>query len=232
TDAEGEAVEGGYWSGSMPMQKIDWRGVDWGKLTDRCVEKNKHRFWQPPKTLEKHQPLAQLPLITTKEPTPEEMKGKVPRTAILIRLWDEYQYTKNDYLNLRALISETTMATGGQYQVHLLIHVKDNKVPIWSHPDVYQTRLNKIPEEFRGIATLWNEELSRFVYSSITQQGASQPIHGVYRSLFMPVQIFAMQHPEYQFFWNWEYDTRNIGHYLSFLQGMDKFAEAQPRKHL
>jgi len=29
----------------------------------------------------------------------------------------------------------------------------------------------------------------------------------------MPMQYFAYQHPEYDFFWNWEMDIRNTGHW-------------------
>lgn len=34
----------------------------------------------------------------------------------------------------------------------------------------------------------------------------------------MPLQVFAKQHPEYSFFWNWESDVRVIGDLRSAIE--------------
>ena len=44
-----------------------------------------------------------------------------PRTAILIRTWEGYKYTDDDLMNIRALITETSLLSGGEFQVFLLI---------------------------------------------------------------------------------------------------------------
>jgi hypothetical protein len=38
-------------------------------------------------------------------------------------------------------------------------------------------------------------------------------INSSYRSCFMPVQAFSLNHPEYDFVWNWEMDIRFTGTY-------------------
>lgn len=61
---------------------------------------------------------------------------------------------------------------------------------------------------------------------------SQQPIHYVYRSAHMPLQHFAIQHPEYQFSWNWETDIRYTGHYYELFQQLGQWAKDQPRKGL
>jgi hypothetical protein len=34
----------------------------------------------------------------------------------------------------------------------------------------------------------------------------------------MPVQRFALHHPEYTYVWNWEMDTRFTGNYLELFE--------------
>lgn len=58
------------------------------------------------------------------------------------------------------------------------------------------------------------------------------PIHGVYRSTYMPMQYFAYQHPEYDYFWNWEMDARYTGHWYHLFDKVGQWAKAQPRKGL
>ena len=35
----------------------------------------------------------------------------------------------------------------------------------------------------------------------------------------MPVQKFALEHPEYGYIWNWEMDSRFVGNYADLIQG-------------
>merc|ERR1712093_712068 len=52
-------------------------------------------------------------------------KKQLPRNALVIRTWDTFEYREEDILHLRALISELSLGSGGEYDVHLLVQVKD-----------------------------------------------------------------------------------------------------------
>ncbi|KAF8471194.1 hypothetical protein BDZ91DRAFT_775525 [Kalaharituber pfeilii] len=193
-----KAGEGGVGPGSLPLQKIDWMGIDWGKVQRRCVDRNKGRFAREDG----------MGVGMGMERAREGRNERVKRTAFLIRTWDDYSYTSDDIINLRSIISELAINTGGEYGVHLLVH-------------------------FWGVATLWSEPLMALVYNDLGEnEFRGLPLHGVYRSSFMPVQWFASKHPEYDFFWNWEMDTRYSGNLYELLSAAGRWAKAQPRKQL
>lgn len=65
---------------------------------------------------------------------PEQTEKEVallPRTAVLIRTWWDYQYKTEDIIYLRSLITELSLLSGGEFTVHFLIHVRDDNAPIW-----------------------------------------------------------------------------------------------------
>ncbi|KAF8429726.1 hypothetical protein EV426DRAFT_542836 [Tirmania nivea] len=222
--------EGGEGPGTMPMQKIDWTGIDWGRVQGRCIEQNKARF-APPATEDSGDTGS---LLGPRKTSSSEKEAKVQRTAFLLRTWDDYKYTSNDIINLRSIISELSINSGGEYTVHLLVHVKDPSIPIWADKQTYNDHLqSSVPREFWGIATLWNEPLMALTYSSLpTNEFRGLPVHGVYRSSFMPVQWFALNHPEYEYFWNWEMDVRYLGHLYHFLETTVQWAQQQERRFL
>jgi Protein of unknown function (DUF3405) len=135
---------------------------------------------------------------------------------------------------LRSIISELSLLSGGEYVVHFLIQVHDDNAPIWSDDESYDRFLrDALPEEFRGMGTLWTERQMGLIYGGLEETWTRDlPVHGVYRSTFMPLQYFAHQHPEYDFFWNWEMDVRNTGHWYHLVDEVAKWAKAQPRKFL
>lgn len=161
----------------------------------------------------------------------------LPRTAVVIRCWDEYEWRPEDVLYLRSLITELSLASGGRYDVHLLVQVKNDAAhPIWADDDVYEQRIrDTVPEELRSIVTLWTETQMLSLYQGIHDlwtRGKDLPVHGVYRGLQMAMQYFAYNHPEYEHFWQWEMDIRYTGHYLDLFTKMEDWAKKQPRKGL
>lgn len=48
-----------------------------------------------------------------------------PRTALLLRAYSGKEYTENDKQNIRSLVSELALRSGGEYQVFLLVQMKD-----------------------------------------------------------------------------------------------------------
>ncbi|CUS12424.1 unnamed protein product [Tuber aestivum] len=227
--------ETGWGRGSMPVKAIDWRGIDWGELQRECVEKNKDRFSTSDQgDLDPEGVLAESVHSSNRRSGRSDGKKPHARAAILLRTWAGYEYKPSDMASIRSLISELSLNSGGEFTVYLLVHVKDNELPIWASKKLYEKTLREsVPEEFWGIAELWNESMMGAIYNNLKDNTfRGNRLHGVYRSSFFPVQEFAYRHPEFDFVWNWEMDVRYIGHFYELFSGMDAWAAKQPRKHL
>ncbi|KAI0164816.1 hypothetical protein GGR57DRAFT_213087 [Xylariaceae sp. FL1272] len=174
---------------------------------------------------------------STSKSSTETVSKALPRTAVVVRCWDEYIWREEDIMNLRSLITELSLASGGRYDVHLLVQVKNEAAhPIWADSNVYKNRINEtLPPEFQGIATLWTETQMLAMYQGIHDlfaRGPDLPVHGVYRGLQMAMQHFAYLHPEYDYFWQWEMDIRYTGHYYDLFSKVEQWTKEQPRKGL
>ncbi|MCJ1327487.1 hypothetical protein MMC10_004156 [Thelotrema lepadinum] len=239
----GAGVEGeregadNIWAKDSP---IDYSDINWHDAQRRCLAKNKHRFSvkepiaaEPWRTMPAKREVEE-PSSSTEALSSSGSLSKLPRTAIVIRTWWDYNYNPETRLYLRSLISELPLLTGGEYQVHFLIHVRDDNAPIWADPDTYDRALeNALPPEFRGMGTLWSERQMNLIYGGLPDSNIrGLPVHGVYRSAHMPLQYFAQKHPEYDYFWNWEMDARYTGHWHTFFNAVRKWAREQPRKGL
>ncbi|KAF2759752.1 hypothetical protein EJ05DRAFT_437211 [Pseudovirgaria hyperparasitica] len=239
--------------------EVDYRNIDWADVQDRCLAANRNRFAEMSQSknhfyynMGSGGPHRETMGKETGEQTVEEIKTqkthaseenvekrlaknkKITRNAVIIRTWWDYNYDDEDIWYLRAVISELAIQTGGEYTVHFLVHVKDDNLPIWSDDQTYQRVLNEsLPEEFRGMGTLWTERQMGLLYGGLAESFYRDlPVHGVYRSTFMPFQYFAHQHPEYDFFWQWEMDLRYTGHFYHLLDKVGAWARQQPRKLL
>lgn len=193
----------------------DYSNVNWGEAQKRCYDKNKARF-------AKEQPAG---------------KERVKRHAYVLRTWTGFKYTDHHIMTLRAQINELSLKTGGEYDVHFLVHVKDNSIPIWADEEIYRKTVEEnVPEEFWGLATLWSEKQMEMYYPDpfpdnfINMAGSS--IHGVYRSAHFAIQWFSQEFKEYDFVWNWEMDLRYTGHYYEFNNRIGEWGKDQPRKGL
>ncbi len=100
--------------------KVDYRGVAWGTLQGRCYEKNKGRF-------------AAKPSAAGSSTT---AVGGRQRSAVLLRAWTGMPWSPMRIMNLRALIVELSLKTGGEYEVHILMNVGDESLPIHSSKEV------------------------------------------------------------------------------------------------
>jgi len=237
-------------------KQVDWPNVDWASVQQRCYKANANRYkplkhrGSPPRGFYIDDSIT-TPKLTargesnyTKTSSPASSQtggnrphGELPRTAVVVRCWDEFHWNEESVMNLRALISELSLASGGRYDVHLLVQVKnDAKNPIWADDDTYRAHIEEtIPGEFRNISTLWSETQMLAVYQGIHDlftRGPGLPVHGVFRGLQMSMQHFAYNHPEYDYFWQWEMDIRYTGHYYDLLTKLENWAKKQPRKGL
>ncbi|ODH50411.1 hypothetical protein GX48_03526 [Paracoccidioides brasiliensis] len=228
---------------------VDFRAIKWAEAQDRCVAANSHRFskLEHPRVdriaavtlgtldarYEEEGPVT-TPPKDNEDAVAANATLKLPRTAVIIRTWSEYKYNKEEIIYLRSLITELSLTSGGEYTLHFLIQVKDDNLQIWSDDETYRRVLrDSLPNEFRGMGTLWSERQMGLIYGGLEETFARDlPVHGVYRSTFMPVQYFSYRHPEYDFIWNWEMDIRYTGHWYHFFQKVSEWAREQPRKGL
>ncbi|PWY89728.1 hypothetical protein BO70DRAFT_368425 [Aspergillus heteromorphus CBS 117.55] len=219
---------------------VDFRRVDWAAAQNRCVATNSHRFKELPAP--RLNRFLSMPVGAPKmedtnaegKPDQNEEKEHLPRTAFVIRTWHDLNYSPDDILYLRSLITELSLLTGGEYIIHFLVQVRDENLQIWADDETYERVLTEaLPAEFRGMATLWSERQMNLVYPGLEETWArGLSVHGVYRSTYMPMQYFAHQHPEYDYYWNWEMDARYTGHWYDLFDKVINWAREQPRKGL
>lgn len=227
------------WEGE---DEIDYRQIKWADAQQACAEANAHRFVPPPRQLNNFftsmgvgGPLRELPENTINDTkTGPHGKKLLPRTAVIIRTWTGYDYDSEDLFYLRSLLNELSLYSGTEYVLHFLIHVKDDNLAIWSDEVTYNRVLDDaLPAEFRGMGTLWSERQMFLVYGGMDERlYRDLPVYGAYRSTYLPVQYFAHQHPEYDFFWHWEMDARYTGHWYHLFEQISAWAKQQPRKGL
>ncbi|KAK5069523.1 hypothetical protein LTR64_008204 [Lithohypha guttulata] len=189
------------------FERPNFAGVQWNQIQEDCVVKN------------------------------AAVLQDRPRTAFILRTWHTFHYTPYHILMLRAIINELSLRSGGQFYVNFLIHVQDDTIPIWASEELYnQTLEASLPEEFRGMGTLWSVAQMKLIYpppfpeSLINFSGGD--VYEAYRSLHFPLQYFASRHPEFDFFWQWEMDIRVTGHYGELLEKITSWADKQKRDHL
>lgn len=152
-----------------------------------------------------------------------EKKGQ---TAVVLRTWDNYNYTDVRRAWLRALIAETSLHSGGEYEVFLLINVKDDRIRLDQDSEVYEEVLREcVPEEFRDIALLYNQNVLKTWYPKVKEHGAQD-------QMYQALQIFAHKFPQFAHVWQLEMDLRTTGHVHTTLETASAFALAQPRRNL
>ena len=246
------------WGDNAP---VDFKTVKWAQLQERCLALNAHRFHADEETtteardarMERGSSRRERSRTTNRAASGNAAKTSIrqssqesnetygvlsrkplARTAFLIRTWNTYSYGQEDILFLRSLITELSLLSGGEYTIHMLVHVKDDDLQIWSDQETYQRVLREsLPEEFWGLGTLWTERQMKLFYGGLEPTVALHyPVYDVFRSTFLPVQWFALRHPEYDYFWHWEMDARYTGHYYNLVDKVTKWAKKQPRKGL
>lgn len=241
--------------GSTPL---DWDKINWGDLQRTCAKKNQQRFisdaprenpfltvYPETKKLGHSQKTTGNPaavkgafVASSKNGQTPKIKGRAPakqeyqresRTALLLRSYTGKEYTENDKQAIRALITELSIKSGGEYEVFLLVHVKDKSLRIFDSQRTYNEVLNEhIPREFHGITVLWNDQVVWDVYTELRDENE----RSVHTAQWLSVQKFSHDHPQFDYIWNWEMDFRYTGHHYDLLDNIAKFARQQPRKGL
>lgn len=250
------------WTDTEGISEVDYSNVQWAQAQNACTSKNQKRF-RTVATTDRHlfldmdsdqgENLRNKNVITPRDEkvkaraasdqkngtvpvqeTPKKDAILLPRTAVLLRTWWNREYSEEDIIYLRSLITELSLLSGGEYTVQFLIHVRDDNVPIWAEKRIYDRVLeNSLPKEFQGMGTLWTERQMNLIYGGLQESFFRDlPVHGVYRGTYFPVQYFSHQHPEYDFIWNWEMDVRYTGQWYHLLDRVREWTTSQPRKGL
>jgi hypothetical protein len=227
---------------------------DWGLLQQECVQKNLDRYISRPtkveatnysnisagtnssKLLNSTAMRRRLEVRTEHDDpqnkgfygTPKTTVGIMARKAVIIRTSSDQKYTENDIRNIRALVSELSLRSGGEYQVFLLVRVEDEPLPIWANPTVYMESVHEnIPREFWNMTILWNDAKMKEVYPLIPSE-----INNADQSPWLSIQMLAQEYTEFTHYWNWDFESRYTGHYYNLLEKLASFAKIQPRKYL
>lgn len=258
-DTEREGSEH-VWSASA-SGKIDYSNINWAEAQDRCFEANMDRFvaadskirgateyphmsgeLQMKRSTETAAPITASNATRTtggsSKASPSNTLQKLERIAIVVRCYAGYKWTPHALINFRALISEVSLQSGGEYDVHILLDVRDDNLPIWADAETAERFItDNIPAEFRGLVTPWSVGQMRLLYPGLNFQPvfenpSGNDIYGVYRSPHLALQHFAQQHPEYAHYWNWEMDMRFLGSYYEFFDRLGKWAESQQRRRI
>lgn len=219
---------------SYTRKRVDWSTIDWAELQNNCSQVNhqripnayffdngrprftyRERSWQ-----EKWLPS----LFTTPNINPRPATQTFHRSAIVVRVWSTYNYHPEDMWNLRSLIAETALATGGEYAVFLLVDVKDKEAGIHTDSEAYNRILREaVPPEFQDIAVLFDDSLLESWYPDVGE-------HLAIMQIMQPLQIFAQFYPEFDHYWQLEVDSRFLGHTGNMLDRFSDFARNEPRK--
>lgn len=201
--------------------RVDWDEVNWGMLQYECLAANKARFGDvgafntnPRFGYQKSVDVARPP------------SSKTGRQAVVLRSWSTYKYHEEDMWNIRSIIAEASLASGGEYDVILLVDVKDEEKGALIHQDdeVYREVLEaSVPLEFRDIAVLFDYRLQENWYPKVNEY---RPIW----QIMQPLQLFAHFYPEYDHYWQFELDTRFTGDVGKMLQAFHDFSKKEPYK--
>lgn len=161
---------------------VDWEDVDWGALQGECVLRNRGRYKEGVTRTKSGRESTILPddedvaaafKMDPDVASPENHSGAMgkkfhARTAVLIRAWTGYVFEENDVLAIRAMVAELSLASGGEYEVFLLLHVRDAGVDVFGNTTLCEEVLAaNVPWEFRSMTVLWSESVVKGWYPGV-----------------------------------------------------------------
>ena len=157
-------------------------------------------------------------------------RGK-PRQAMIIRSHDAYDWKLSDFLHTRSLISELNLASGGEYEIILLVQLTREETAHLTTSElkdaikIQELKDNYVPTEFRDMAIFFNEDQMAELYPKVED-------HSYMYQAFQPLQWLAKERPEFMYFWSVEQDLRYTGHNYELFHQAAEWSSQQPRKLL
>ncbi|SMR41457.1 unnamed protein product [Zymoseptoria tritici ST99CH_1E4] len=217
----------GHSVGRSDFRDRPWSTLRWGELQSKCA------YEQQQQSDGKGKPYRAMKsrLQRFHGGVDENLKnawldGKVTgRTAVVLRTWNQFEYTGNQKAWLRTLATELALDTGGKYQLFLLVDVKDGELDLNDDKTHAEVLEKSVPEEFRDMTLLWNEKMVKEWFPKVDQHRA---MHQMYQAL----QIFSYTFPEFDHIWQFEMDARLTGNAARTLDDVTTWSTSQPRKNL
>lgn len=149
--------------------RVAWDKVNWARLQNDCFDRNADRFPRSARRI-----ATEVRFRPRNESLVPQLRSwqdstSSRRTAIVVRAYDGYRYTPEDMYNLRSLVVEAGLRTGGEYAVILLVNIRGADTNIFASEEAYQAAFEKagIPPEFQSIALLWDEALLKSWYPEV-----------------------------------------------------------------
>ncbi|KAM4055307.1 biotin synthase-like protein [Hirsutella rhossiliensis] len=180
-----------------------------GRMQHLCPERNVKRFpiHSPPAKILGGRKFA-LKNANASDATAgplDEFSGTSPsrRTATVIRGFSSFAFKPEDLWNLRSLIVETALHSGGEYAVFLLVHIQDPAANVFDSEK--------------------SDQLLESWYDAVNE-------HQTLLQVFQPLQLFALYHPGFDHYWQVELDQRFLGQAGKYLDVVSAFAWHEPRK--
>lgn len=157
---------------------VDWDSLDWAQLQDDCIKTNSDRFpgmasrerysvWPKNNVRLTWRNQTQL-----KKPTlAAHPRTRTRRTALVLRAFSSFYYKPEDLWNIRSLIVEAALRSGGEYTVFLLVHVQDREKNVFASQRNYDLALDSLnlPPELRSISLLWDDHLLESWYEAVEE---------------------------------------------------------------
>lgn len=174
---EGDLQADGGRRKSNRVFKVQWDKVDWGYLQGDCLMRNQHRYepllW-PNRTTKLWMPRQEdIDDIDTTVVLPDEAPQKSmsyrlwksgqnykQRTAVVLRTLETSEWTIDTIQYIRSMIMELSLYSGAEYEVIIMVEIKDDNARIFDNHASYQQTLKKaVPQEFQNNAILFNRLL-------------------------------------------------------------------------
>jgi hypothetical protein len=145
---------------------VDWDNVNWGALQQECAQRNAGRY-----NITSTSEGSGLAGWFGTDAKPANLINPnihaEPRTAVLIRSYTDKPYSDNDKQVIRSMVTEWSLQSGGEYEVFLLVHVKDDEIPIHEKETYEQVLRDNVPAEFWNMTILWNMAMVSERYTSL-----------------------------------------------------------------
>ncbi|KXG47974.1 Protein of unknown function DUF3405 [Penicillium griseofulvum] len=210
---------------------VNWNETNWGSLQAQCFERNAGRYPQTQtdsrpvdSTLPHHPPLSTRAFRNQAPPSSLQHKT---RSAIILRARSDMEWTENLKQNVRLLIMELSLHSGAEYEVFILLHVKDERIPIYTKdPQVMNNiKAQLVPAEFHDMVVFFNDHTLASWYRKVEE-------HSPGLQDWQPLQAFSRVFQDFDYYWQVDMSSRFTGHTYHFLEKSAEFAKRQPRKYL
>lgn len=157
--------------------KVQWEKVDWGYLQEDCLTRNQPRYaplpsanrtttlWMPREedindvdnTIVLQDAESQKSMSYRLWKSDQKYKQ---RTAVVLRTWETNEWTVDTIQYIRSMIMELSLHSGAEYEVIVLVDVKDAGARIFDNDASYRQTLKKsMPDEFKNNTILFNRQL-------------------------------------------------------------------------